>query len=92
MRGKNASHAANSSAIIFSENKTKPRTVKNYTFQPALRPELPCVYGPIDYRQQRELFKRIDQILSTSGLEDQFIELAIKDHRIDLKALGSTRF
>jgi hypothetical protein len=31
-----------------------------FTYQPALRPALPCVYGPIDYREQRFLFQRID--------------------------------
>ena len=44
-----------------------------FTYQPALRPALPCVYGPLDYREQRALFIRIDGILSVSGLEQDFI-------------------
>lgn len=72
----------------FLQRKTKPQLVTIHAFKPVLGSELPCVNGLIDYRQQCEIFKRIDQILSNFGLEDQFIELAIKDHRIDIKAVG----
>ena len=48
-----------------------------FTYQPALRPALPCVYGPIDYREQRSLFQRIDSTLSASGLEEEFITLTL---------------
>ena len=40
------------------------RTISSFTFQPVLRPALPCVYGPLDYREQRALFERIDGILA----------------------------
>ncbi len=54
-----------------------------FTYQPALRPALPCVYGPLDYREQRALFERIDLILSRSGLEQEFINLALADRQIN---------
>ena len=50
-----------------------------FTYQPTLLPALPCVYGPVDYREQRALFQRIDATLSTSGLEQDFINLALTD-------------
>ena len=53
------------------------------TYQPALRPALPCVYGPLDCREQRALFERIDLILSASGLEQDFINVALVVRRID---------
>jgi hypothetical protein len=52
-------------------------------FQPALRPALPTVYGPLDYREQRELIVRIDRILSESKLDDAFLQAAIRDQGID---------
>ena len=53
------------------------------TYQPALRPALPCVYGPLDYREQRALFQQIDTILSASGLEGEFINLNLAERRVD---------
>lgn len=70
-------------------NKTEPRTVHSITYQPALRPALPCVYGPLDYREQRALFERIDAILSGSGLEQEFVNLAAVEHRIDARAMSA---
>jgi hypothetical protein len=61
------------------------------TYQPALRPALPCVYGPLDYREQRALFERIDLILSTSGLEQEFLNLALADRKIDTNATSAKR-
>jgi len=57
--------------------------VLTFTYQPTLRPALPCVYGPLDYREQRALFERIDLILSCSGLEQEFINLALTDRQIN---------
>ena len=54
------------------------------TYQPALRPALPCIFGPLDYREQRALFERIDVILSVSGLEQDSINLALTDQNITL--------
>jgi hypothetical protein len=52
-----------------SSNRHPPRMSATIAFQPVLRPALPTVYGPLDYRTQRALFERIDAILSASGLE-----------------------
>lgn len=62
-----------------------------FTYQPALRPALPCVYGPLDYREQRALFQRIDSILSASGLEEEFILLTLAEHGIDTRTITAMR-
>lgn len=53
-------------------------------FQPALRPALPTVYGPLDYREQRALIERMDGILSASGLDHEFLAAAVADQGLDL--------
>jgi len=65
--------------------------VITFTYQPALRPALPCVYGPLDYREQRALFQRIDSILSASGLEEQIITLTLTERKIDTHAASAVR-
>ena len=55
-----------------------------FTYQPSLRPDLPQVFGPKEYREERALFIRIDEILASSGLEGEFITLAMKHHGMDL--------
>jgi len=62
-----------------------------FTYQPALRPALPCVYGPLDYREQRTLFHRIDSILSASGLEEEFITLTLTERGIDTHGTTAAR-
>jgi hypothetical protein len=62
-----------------------------FTYQPALRPALPCVYGPLDYREQRTLFQRIDSILSASGLEEEFITLTLAERKIDTGSATAAR-
>ena len=46
----------------------------------------------MDYREQRALLQRIDEILTVSGLEEEFINLALTDWQIDTDALSSKRF
>jgi len=53
------------------------------TYQPALRPALPNIYGPLEYREERALYERMDLILRVSGLEQEFINLALGDQKID---------
>lgn len=77
--------------MILLSHQTKLRIVATFTYQPALRPALPCVYGPLDYREQRALFERIDGILSASGLEQDFINLALADRKIDIDATSAKR-
>lgn len=42
---------------------------KTIPFQLPLRRELPNVYGSLDYREQVEVYKRIDLLLARSGVE-----------------------
>lgn len=48
-------------------------------YQFPLRPELPCIYGPLEYREERELYERIDTILRTTGIEDAHIAAAFAE-------------
>jgi hypothetical protein len=65
--------------------------VITFTYPPALRPALPCVYGPLDYREQRTLFQRIDAILSASGLEEEFITLTLAAREVDTRGASAAR-
>ena len=58
--------------------------MQTISFQPDLRPELPLVDGPKEYREQRALFLRMDDLLSQSGLEREFLSLSIAHRKIDL--------
>ncbi len=48
------------------------------TFQPELRPALPCVFASKDYREFRATLVEMDRILSISGIENRFIARQIK--------------
>jgi hypothetical protein len=62
------------------------QTLNIIAYQRALRPALPTVVGPLDYRQQRELFERMDRILEESKLDEDFLALAIADQGVDAAA------
>lgn len=47
-------------------------------FTPAIRPPLPTVVGSVDYRQMRDQFQRIDELLRTSGIEERFIAQSVE--------------
>jgi len=42
------------------------------------------VDGPKEYRQQRDLFLRLDELLSVAGLEREFLKLSMAHWQIDL--------
>jgi IS5 family transposase len=65
--------------------------MQTITYQPALRPALPCVYGPLDYREQRDFYERIDGILKISGLEQEFVNLAVVDRGLDVGTTSAKR-
>ena len=48
------------------------------TFQPELRPALPCVFAAKDYREFRATLVEMDRILVVSGIENRFIARQIK--------------
>ncbi len=50
----------------------------NIVFQQALRPEIPTVYGPIEYRRFREQLIEIDRLLVESSVEDSFLAETIE--------------
>jgi hypothetical protein len=53
------------------------------TLQYEFRPELPNVYGPLDYREFRETLIKIDEILDKSGLENRLVTEALNQHVSD---------
>jgi len=65
--------------------------VHSITYQPHLRPALPQVRGPKEYREERELFIRLDEILTISGLEEEFISLSMDQHGFDPATLSAKR-
>ena len=56
------------------------RTTPSIVYQPALRPALPCVYGPVDFRDYRDRLVTIDRMLVEGGVEAHFISLAWAEH------------
>lgn len=65
--------------------------MQTINFQPDLRPELPLVDGPKEYREQRALFLRLDDLLSRSGLEQEFTTLSLAHRQIKLKACSAAQ-
>jgi len=63
-----------------------PELMSILAFQPALRPPLPVVIGSVDYHAQRQLFERIDAILTASKLDAEFLQLAMQDQAFGLAA------
>jgi hypothetical protein len=47
------------------------------SFQLELRPELPNVYGTLDYREFRDTLTKIDEILIKSDLEHKLVKVAL---------------
>lgn len=50
-----------------------------FSWQPELRPELPCVYGPVDYRVFREQLEQIDRLLDEGGIEADFVRASLAE-------------
>ncbi len=49
----------------------------------ALRPALPTIEGNVDYRKMRDELLRIDELLTQTGIEKQFIELCLQQWAAD---------
>jgi hypothetical protein len=47
--------------------------------------------GPLDCREQRALFVNVDTILTSSGLEEEFIRIALADHGINSASMSTKR-
>ena len=61
--------------VLFLTNMTA-NTTSPVAYQFPLRPALPCIYGPLEYREERDLYERIDGILNTSGIEREYVSAA----------------
>ena len=58
--------------------------MQTINFQSELRPELPVVDGPKEYREQRALFMRLDELLGLSGIETDFFRFSMAHRKIKL--------
>ena len=65
--------------------------MNNISLQLELRPEIPNVYGTLDYREFRDTLIKIDEILTRSGLEHKLVTEALNQYVID-KKLNATKF
>jgi hypothetical protein len=70
-------------------NKTTARTAPILAYQPALRPALPCVFGPIEFREYSAVLVTIDGLLQEGGIEAAFVRLAAQEHAADLVAASA---
>lgn len=74
-------------------NKTNatPRTTSSIIYQPALRPALPCIYGPVDFRDYRDRLVTIDRMLLEGGVEAVFIQAAVAENSADWAAASASQ-
>lgn len=67
----------------------------NVPFQYEFRPELPNVYGAVDYREFREVLIKIDEILNKSDLEQmivtQALEQFVEEHALDAQLFNNSK-
>ena len=77
--------------MMLVRTKPHPLILNIIAFQPALRPALPCVYGPIEFHRQRAFFQRMDEIINEAKLEEEFITLAVKEHGVDLAKVSGKK-
>ncbi len=61
------------------------------SFQHEMRPELPNVYGTLDYREFRDMLVKIDKVLRKSDLEHTIVSRALQQF-IEKHGLESTSF
>lgn len=61
---------------LFLTNMTTAPSSPSIAYQFPLRPALPCIYGPLEYREERALYERIDTLLRTTGIEHEYIAAA----------------
>ena len=61
------------------------------TFQLPLRPALIEIKACKDYRDERDLFIRIDEILRLSNLEQNFIELSFQQKQLELEKMTAAQ-
>jgi len=65
-------------------NPTPSRPAPTIAYQSALRPALPCVYGPVEFREFRDRLVTIDGLLVAGGLEEMFVQRAVVENAAEL--------
>lgn len=65
------------------------RTAEIIAYQPALRPALPCIYGPVEFREYRARLETIDRMLVEGGVEVAFIRLALEENAAQWEAASA---
>lgn len=60
--------------LLLTNMTANPASPVAYQFP--LRPALPCIYGPVEFREERDLYERIDAILHSSGIEREYVSSA----------------
>ncbi len=65
--------------VLFLTNMTAIQSTTPVAYQFPLRPALPCIYGPQEYRDERDLYERVDGILHTSGIEREYVSAAFAE-------------
>jgi hypothetical protein len=58
-------------------NKNKKTNHPHIAWQPELRPDIPTVYGPLDYRVFKAQLEEIDKLLLHGGIENDFVREAL---------------
>ena len=71
--------------IFGVKKKTPTRTAEIIAYQPALRPALPCVFGPVEFREYRDQLVQIDALLLAGGIEADFLRAARAAHAAELQ-------
>ena len=75
--------------VCFGMNKERTtRTASNIVYQPPLRPALPCIYGPVEFREYLERLVEIDRMLVEGGVESAFIQSALNENAAQWAAAG----
>ena len=65
--------------VLFLTNMTTTKATSPVAYQFPLRPALPCIYGPLEYREERDLYERLDHLLCTTGIEAQYLAAAFAE-------------
>ena len=67
--------------VVGGVNNPPPsRPAPTVAYQPALRPALPCVYGPVEFRDFRAQLMTIDGLLVAGDCEETFVRLALAEN------------
>ena len=63
-------------AGFFLTNMDTTKPTPPVAYQIPLRPALPSIYGPVKYRDERDLYERVDRLLHSTDIEREYIAAA----------------